>query len=154
MGCKRKQASTDYIGDGDTDLNQHLTLRIDLEKGFATDITMPSAQTRFKSGMKRIATADSRLSKRFQEARPGNPMNSAIAQVSLEDLEKVGAGNQSIIRLTTLLIWTEQSLADTGENTNWHTEPLIAAKKSQPVDDVKDALETSQRRNPRMETAR
>ena len=56
MWDKRKQASRDYIGDSDTDLNQHL-MQDQLEDGFAQ--THENLSDAFKSGMKRCtATGD------------------------------------------------------------------------------------------------
>ena len=76
MWDSRVQAARDYTGDGDTELNQYLTLP-QLEKGFAKHHKI--YKDPFKSGMKRITSAVTFA--RFIE--------SALASdVSLEDLEK------------------------------------------------------------------
>ena len=76
MWDSRVQAARDYTGDGDTELNQYLTLA-QLEKGFAKHHKI--YKDPFKSGMKRITSAVTYA--RFIE--------SALASdVSLEDLEK------------------------------------------------------------------
>ena len=76
MWDSRVQAARDYTDDGDTELNQYLTLA-QLEKGFAKHHKI--YKDPFKSGMKRITSAVTYA--RFIE--------SALASdVSLEDLEK------------------------------------------------------------------
>ena len=76
MWDSRVQAARDYTGDGDTELNQYLTLP-QLEKGFAKHHKI--YKDPFNSGMKRITSAVTFA--RFIE--------SALASdVSLEDLEK------------------------------------------------------------------
>ena len=76
MWDSRIQAARDYTGDGDTELNQYLTLP-QLEKGFAKHHKI--YKDPFNSGMKRITSAVTFA--RFIE--------SALASdVSLEDLEK------------------------------------------------------------------
>ena len=76
MWDSRVQAARDYTGDGDTELNQYLTLA-QLEKGFAKHHKI--YKDPFNSGMKRITSAVTFA--RFIE--------SALASdVSLEDLEK------------------------------------------------------------------
>ena len=76
MWDARVQAARDYTGDADTELNQYLSLP-QLEDGFARYHEVYEA--RFKSGMKRITSANS-LSN-FQE-------RALESDVSLEDLEK------------------------------------------------------------------
>ena len=76
MWDARVQAASDYTGDADTELNQYLSLP-QLEDGFARYHEVYEA--RFKSGMKRITSANS-LSN-FQE-------RALESDVSLEDLEK------------------------------------------------------------------
>ena len=76
MWDARVQAARDYTGDADTELNQYLSLP-QLEDGFARYHEIYEAP--FKSGMKRIASANSFSN--FQE-------RALESDVSLEDLEK------------------------------------------------------------------
>ena len=76
MWDSRIQAARDYRGDGDTELNQYLTLA-QLEKGFAKNHKI--YKDPFNSGMKRITSA----------VTFGRFIESALeSDVSLEDLEK------------------------------------------------------------------
>ena len=76
MWDSRIQAARDYTGDGDTELNQYLTLP-QLEKGFAKHHKI--YKDPFNSGMKRITSAVTFA--RFIET-------ALASDVSLEDLEK------------------------------------------------------------------
>ena len=76
MWDSRVQAARDYTDDGDTELNQYLTLA-QLEKGFAKHHKI--YKDPFKSGMKRITSAVTFA--RFIET-------ALASDVSLEDLEK------------------------------------------------------------------
>ena len=76
MWDSRVQAARDYTGDGDTELNQYLTLA-QLEKGFAKHHKI--YKDPFNSGMKRITSAVTFA--RFIET-------ALASDVSLEDLEK------------------------------------------------------------------
>ena len=94
MWDARVQAARDYTGDADTELNQYLSLP-QLEDGFARYHEVYEA--RFKSGMKRITSANS-LSN-FQE-------RALESDVSLEDLEK----ENNVLRTYAydILIWQRQ----------------------------------------------
>ena len=129
MWDKRKQASTDYIGDGDTDLNQYLTLN-DLEKGFAKNNAFCAEA--FQSGMKRIGIAAS--FQNFQE-RALETDEFGNAKVNLEDLEK----ELKAISTYSFDIFTWQRPSPPGKNTNWIL-PLIQQKKEKTGKDPVSAL--------------
>ena len=76
MWDARKQAAADYVGEGDTDLNQHLSLP-QLEAGFAKNHGFMADA--FKSGMERTS---------FAGAFQGYQEHALESGVSLEDLEK------------------------------------------------------------------
>lgn len=125
---KRKQAGTDYLGDGDTDLNQSLSLD-DLRKGFAD--RYDSYAEAFESGMQRIDEArafQDFVDSAFEVDEHG------IAKVNISDLE---AELKAISAYAyDILIWQRE---DWSPDTNWIL-PLIEeskrkkqAKPSKPV---------------------
>ena len=105
MWDSRKQAATDYVGDGDTDLNQHLSLP-QLEKGFAR--SHENIDDAFNSGMER--TSFSGIFATYQD-------RALESDVSLADLEKESKAI-SIYALD-ILLWQKQ---------DW-IQQLIAEKK-------------------------
>ena len=114
---KRKQVATDYVGDGDTDLNLHLTLP-EIEKAFAK--SNPYLADAFKSALRRIDKAVS--FKNFQE-RALEVDESGVAKVAISDLQS------EFKALSTyagdLRLWKRE---DWSPDTNWIL-PLILAKK-------------------------
>ena len=122
----RIQAARDYTGDGNTDLNQHLTLP-ELEKGFAKN--NESYKDNFESGMKRIDAAAS--FKNFQD-RALDVDEFGNAKVDIEDLE---AEYKAIMTYVgDICQWKRP---DWSPDTNWIL-PLIAAKKAKASEDTAD----------------
>ena len=145
----RIQAARDYTGDGNTDLNQHLTLP-ELEKGFAKN--NESYKDNFESGMKRIDAAAS--FKNFQD-RALDVDEFGNAKVDIEDLE---AEYKAIMTYVgDICQWKRP---DWSPDTNWIL-PLIAAKKAKASedtadpkpDDLKTLREQVKAEMPKMETA-
>ena len=123
MWDARIQAARDYTGDGDTELNQYLTLA-QLEKGFAKHHKI--YKDPFKSGMKRITSAVTYA--RFIE--------SALASdVSLEDLEKESRAISTYAY--DILAWQRQ---DWIQQMLKSKKDAAAASKPEPEPDDIDAL--------------
>ena len=112
MWNARVQSTRDYVGDGDTELNQYLMID-ELEKGFARH--HKNLEDAFKSGMQRIKAAKGFFDD-FEE-------RALEDDVSLEDLEKECKAIS--IYAHDLAHWTDQ---------DWIQE-MIASKKEAPVED-------------------
>ena len=126
MWDARVQAARDYTGDADTELNQYLSLP-QLEAGFARYHEVYEA--RFKSGMKRITSANS-LSN-FQE-------RALESDVSLEDLEKECRAINTYA--FDILKWKDQAWIQS--MLQWRKNALSKAdSKPEPDDDLKTLWE-------------
>lgn len=128
----RKQAATDYVGEGDTEMNKYLTLP-DLEKGFVKN--NESYAEAFQSGMKRIEAAVT--FKNFQD-RGFEVDEFGNAKVDMADLE---AEHRALMTYAgDIRQWQRP---DWSPDTNWIL-PLIEAKKAKASDDTdKDSAEVS-----------
>lgn len=112
---KRIQAGRDYLGKGDSDLNQHLTLA-DLEKGFIKG--NPTYADDFQLALRLTSKTDFPL------------MWEKAAQCSLDDLEKYQRA--MAMYASDLLQWQRP---DWSPDTNWIL-PLIEAKKAKAEDET------------------
>ena len=128
---KRIQVGRDWLGKGDSDLNQHLTL-MDLEKGFLD--SSPTYEHEFKIALKLTSKPDFPL------------MWEKAAQYTLEELEKFQ--RVMTVYACDILQWERP---DWSPDTNWIL-PLIDAKKEKATAEADDDEKRQQELKDRLES--